>query len=508
MKKIMTLLLCLLIVNGIFCQPEKYVKAQLFFTKYFTPAKEPFIETSLLVVGESVVYVKNQNNTYQGSIEITMIFSKDSTIVNFDKYELLSPEVADTANIAFNFLDQQRYVLPGGVYDFEIKIKDLNSSMAPFSSKQTVEIDFPENEVSISGIQLVESYKKTSEPNILSKSGFDIVPYVYNFYPDNLNSIRFYIEIYNTEKVLGSNEKFLLNYYIENYESSKRLNKFVRFKKEDTKAVNVLFTEFDISELPSGNFNLAIEVRNKENELLVANKLFFQRSNPDVKPDYGEFANLSIDNSFVSQITNRDTLIEYIHSLAPISTEMERNFVKYQIDKDVVDFESMQRYFLNFWINRDDLNPEYAWKKYLSAVQLVDDQFGYPGKKGTKGYETDMGRVYLKYGPPNTITDRPFDAGGSGMTINDGGVESSSDGGAVPYQIWHYYELNGHRNIKFVFANLNMALYDYGLIHSNLPGEISNANWQNELKRHKEGLSLPGEDKYTGKSGNDYNNPR
>jgi len=507
MKKLMTFLLCMLIVNGIFSQPDKYVKAQLFFTKFLVPGEGPFVETSLSVVGRSVVYVKNQNNKFQGSIEITMIFSQAEKIVNFDKYEVLSPEV-DTSNITFNFIDQQRYDLPVGVYDFEIRIKDLNSSLDPFASKQKIEIDFPEGEVSISGIQLVESYQKTTEPNILSKSGFDLIPYVYNFYPDNLNSLRFYVEVYNTDKLLGAEEKFLLNYYIENYESSKRLNKFVRFKKEDPKPVNVLFTEFDISELPSGNYNLAIEVRNKENALVVSNKLFFQRSNPDVKPDFGDFANISVENSFVSQITNRDTLVEYIHSLGPISTEMERNFVKYQVDKDAVDFESMQRYFLNFWMNRDDLNPEYAWKKYLSALQLVDEQFGYPGKKGAKGYETDMGRVYLKYGPPNTITDRPFDAGNSGMTINDGGVESSNDGGSVPYQIWHYYELYGHRNIKFVFANINIALYDFTLIHSNLPGEINNANWQNELKRHKEGASLPGEDKYSGKSGNDYNNPR
>jgi len=508
MKKIITVLLCILLVNSAFSQSEKILSAQLLYTRFFAPDEGPFIETSLLVVGKSVVYVKNENDKFQGSIEVTVIFSKDSTVVNFDKYELFSPEVEDTTNLTFNFIDQQRYGLPNGLYEYELKIKDVNSRVAPFSTKQTIEIDFPENQVSISGIQMVESYKKTTEPNILSKSGYDIVPFVFNFYPDPLNSLRFYVEIYNTEKAIGANEKFLLSYYIENYESKTRLSKFVRFKKEDTKQVNVLFTEFEISELPSGNYYLVIEARNKENELLDESRQFFQRSNPDVKDNFGEFANIVVENSFVSQITNKDTLVEYIHCLAPISTDMEMNFVKYQVDKDAINFESMQRYFLNFWLSRDELNPEYAWKKYLSSVQLVDEQFGYPGKKGTKGYDTDMGRTFLKYGPPNTITDRPFDAGGSGMTINDGGVESSKDGGSVPYQIWHYYELNGQRDIKFVFANINIALFDYTLIHSNLPGEINNVNWQNELKRHKQGVALPDEDKYTGRSGDDYNNPR
>lgn len=505
MKKITTVLFCLFMASAALASTDNKLSAQLKFTRFLAPGEGPFIETSLLVVGKSVVYVKNQNNKYHGTIEITMIFSKDSTIVNFDKYELFSPEVDDTTSLSFNFIDQQRYGLPNGIYDFELKIKDVNSKSVPLTTKQTIEIDFPDNQVKISDIQLVESYTKTVEPNNMSKSGLDLVPYVFDFFPDNQNSLRFYAEIYNCDKVCSANDKYLINYYLEDYKSKTRLNKFVRFKKEDVRPVNVLFTEFDITELPSGNYNLVIEARNKENELLAENKFYFQRSNPERQLESGNYSRLSIENTFVSRITNRDTLVEYIHCLFPISGIMESDFLKYQVDQGNLDLETLQHFFLDFWMKRDELNPENAWKNYLAVVQLVDEQYGYPGKKGLKGYETDMGRTYLKYGPPNTITDRPFEAGGSGMTINDGGVESSNDGGTVPYQVWHYYELNGHRNIKFVFANINLALYDYKLIHSNMPGEINNANWQNELKRHKEGVGLPGEDKYSGKSGIDYN---
>ncbi len=505
MKSIITILLCLIISITASAMTDNSLSAQLKFTRFSTQNEGPFIETSLLVIGKSVVFVKNQNNKYQGTIEITMIFSKDSTVVNFDKYELLSPEMNDTTNIIYNFIDQQRYGLPNGIYNFELKIKDVNSKAAPLTTKQTLEIDFPDNQVKISDIQLVDSYTKTVAPNTMSKSGFDIVPYVFNFYPGNINTLRFYVEIYNSDKVCSEGDKYLINYYIEDNISKKRLSKFVRFKKEDVRPVNVLFTEFDITELPSGNYNLVIEARNKENELLAMNTFYFQRSNPGVKEESGNYARLSIENTFVSKITHRDSLVEYIHCLMPVSSNMESDFIKYQVEQGNPDLETLQHFFLDFWMKRDELNPENAWKNYLSVVQLVDEQYGYPGKKGLKGYETDMGRTYLKYGPPNTITDRPFEAGGSGMTINDGGVESSNDGGTVPYQIWHYYELNGHRSIKFVFANINLALYDYTLIHSNLPGEINNANWQNELKRHKEGVGLPAEDKYTGKSGNDYN---
>jgi len=507
MKKIPILLMLIFIGFTSYSAKTPYLQAQLFYAKFLAPVDGPYLETYLSVVGNSVEYKKNENGSFQGKIEVTMIFSKDGNVVNFDKYELLSPEVADTNNTNFNFLDQQRYTLQNGVYEFEIRIKDINSASEPFKTIQTIEINFPQDEVSVSGIELLESYSKSTETSILTKSGYDCIPLVYTFFPERINNLKFYCEIYNTQKVFGEEGKFLVNYFIETSETQRRLTDFVRFKRENARLVNIILAEFEISKLPSGNYNLVVEARNTENVIIASNKVFFQRSNPTVEADYSNFSEATTENSFVSKISNPDTLLEYIHCLAPISSDMEMNFVKYQIDKPGADLASMQRFFLNFWLNRDEVNPENAWKQYLASVELVDEQFGYPGKKGKKGYDTDMGRVFLKYGPPNTITDRPYDASGSGMTINNGG-SSSPSAGSVPYQIWHYYTLNNQRNKKFVFANPNLAAYDYILIHSNVPGEINNENWQLELSRIKEGVSLPGDDKYKGQSGDFYNNPR
>jgi GWxTD domain-containing protein len=431
-------------------------------------------------------------------------------VINFDKYELLSPVIDDTSGYVNNFIDQQRFQLPNGTYNLEIQIRDLYSDYVPEPINQTVAIDFPEDEVAVSGIQLVESYSETSTPNQLSKSGYDLVPYVNNYIPDGVNSLMFYTEIYNTSKVLGNDGQFLVNYYLEAYETGKKLNKFTSFKRENAQPVNILFANFKIDELPSGNYKLVVEARDRQNEVLASNRIFFQRNNPDVAPDYADYTGVSAQSSFVSKIKSTDTLRLYIDYVGPISTDMELNFVKFQIDQGEADLAMMQRYFFNFWLDRDELNPEYAWKQYLSAVDLVNEQFGAPGTKGKKGYQTDMGRVYLKYGPPNTITDRPFDASTSGMAINDGGTPVP-DAGAVPYQIWHYYTLEelNLRNRKFVFANIHIALNDYKLIHSNVPGEIQNENWQAELHwRFQHGATLPDGDKYGGQSGDFYNNPR
>lgn len=510
MKKYLLLLLVIILSTTVFASEPKFVQAQFFYSKFLSPTDGPYVETYMSVMGNSVIYKKLDNGKFQGKVLVSLIFSKDSAVVNFDKYELLSPEFDDTTNITANFLDQQRFQLPNGKYNLEIRIRDANSDYTPDPINQTIIMDFPDNEVAISGIQLIESFTETSEPNQLTKSGYDLVPYVNNYLPDHVNSLIFYTEIYNTDKVLGDDGQFLVNYYVESYETGKKLNKFTSFKRESAKPVVVLFANFKIDELPSGNYKLVVEARNRQNEVLATNKLFFQRNNPDVAPDYTDYTGVSAQNSFVTKITSKDTLRQYIDYLGPISTDMELNFVKYQIDQGNADLEMMQRFFFNFWLDRDELDPEHAWKQYLSAVDLVNDQFGAPGKKGTKGYKTDMGRVYLKYGPPNTITDRPFDASSSGMTISDGGA-TGGDYGSVPYQIWHYYTIDqlNLRNCKFVFANIHLALNNYKLIHSNVPGEIQNENWQAELHwRFQHGATLPDGDKYGGKSGDLYNNPR
>ncbi len=252
-----------------------YVQAQLFHYKFYFPTDGPYFEPYLSVVVSNVEFAINDTQKFLGPIEITMIFSKDSVVVNYDKYELLSPEVEDTASISLNFQDQERFSLLNGIYDYEIQIKDVNSDKPSFKTSQTIEIDFHKDKISISGIELVESYTKISEPNILTKSGFDLAPYVYNFYPDRINNVRFYAEVYNAENVLGTDSQYLLNYFIENYETQRQLAKFVRFKRESVKPVTVLYADFDITDLPSGNYLMVVEVRDHENKLLAANKLFF-----------------------------------------------------------------------------------------------------------------------------------------------------------------------------------------------------------------------------------------
>lgn len=72
------------------------------------------------------------------------------------------------------------------------------------------------------------------------------------------------------------------------------------------------------------------------------------------------------------------------------------------------------------------------------------------------GWETDRGRVYVIYGPPDDIEAVLF------------------QGDLVPHEIWYYYE---SMNERFIFAD-RRGIGEYEQIFSTLEGELSYSNWE------------------------------
>ncbi|MBL0317573.1 MAG: GWxTD domain-containing protein [Flavobacteriales bacterium] len=74
------------------------------------------------------------------------------------------------------------------------------------------------------------------------------------------------------------------------------------------------------------------------------------------------------------------------------------------------------------------------------------------------GWQTDRGRVYLKYGKPNTRIQRP------------------SDPDYWPFEIWHYYVTDSNlHNRRFLFYDTNLS-GDMELLHSDVPEEVKIIN--------------------------------
>ncbi len=452
MKK---LLLILAIITAVpVVSNARNLWAYLTYSTFNSP-EGPYVETYLTIAGNSVRFMPTEDGKFQAAVNIVMIFKQGDEIKAFKKYQLNSPEVKDTTKLNFNFVDQQRFQLANGTYTFEIQLADKNKEVKAVPYTQEVTVDFPADKPSISGLELVKSYKPTEQASILSKSGHDLVPYVFTFYPEQENELTFYGELYNMDKVMDKDQKFLISCYLETAETGYKLNDFAVVRKEVAKPVNVMLYTIGIRNLASGNYNLVVEARNQNNEIVASNRLYIQRSNPNITLTLADYTALSTSNTFVDKITNLDTLKEYIRSTWPIAGGIENQFIKQYLETS--DLKLLQQYFLGFWQQRDPVNPEKAWLAYNEEVKKVQYNFGTNYKKG---YNTDRGRVYLEYGPPNVRST------------------AYNEPNSYPYEIWHYYSMKNQRNKKFVFYSEDMVTSDFTLLHSDAIGEVNYPQWQ------------------------------
>ncbi|MBX3163616.1 MAG: GWxTD domain-containing protein [Bacteroidetes bacterium] len=461
----------LLLVFTLFLNVNSSAQINAYFSKavFNTPQNQPFLETYLTVVGSELAAMPVKEG-FQNSVNVSLVIYKDTGILRANKYNVISPAFTNT-NVAPSFIDNQRYALPNGKYILELTLIDNYSpSTKPLVIKSNVEINFSAEGLQNSDIQALESFKKSETPNALSKSGFDLIPYTVNYYPETSNELSFYFETYNADVALGKDKLFIYEYYIETADKFEKLNSYGSFKRQQANSVNPLLARLDISKLGSGNYNLVIELKSAENKTMLQKKYFFARLNKSVDivalQQYSE--NKTVHDYF-GNCNNVDTLKMFVECLWPIANGLDKErIINQSLAKNP---DVMKQFVIDFWQRRaaDTANPLNMWANYYRQVQQVMVLFKC-GKQ--KGYYTERGRVYLQYGAPSVRTQMP------------------NEPNTYPYEIWLYYRTSDastgqfFSNRRFVFASRMLGDDCYNLIHSDMRGEINNPRWQYELIRN------------------------
>jgi GWxTD domain-containing protein len=497
MKKILFLLLSMAPFGGVVAQVSD-IRAELGMARFVTPDNGAYIETYLLLKGHSLGVAEAEQGKFFSEVAIIIKVSKGGNVVHEDAYRVKGPllgegEMAD-------FIDQQRIPLKDGSYELDFTIYDVSRKDAlPARVIQEVTIISKERAVQLSDIQLVSSFTKTETPNMLSKAGFDLVPYTNNFYPQVKEELNFYFEVYNTDRKVGKDGEFLLNIMVENADDGSLAGNLRQYFKRSGAPVIPVLHSFPLKHVPSGNYNIVVEVRDKKNELLEGGKFFFQRSNPvevalAVEDSIESSGVIDLSSTFVAAYNRVEELKHHVRCLAPIATQKELSQITRRINYN--DAEMMKRYLYNFWTRRYPDTAGQEWAKYLEQVKKVNASYS---NNLTIGYESDRGRVYLQYGPPDAMTPSYFEPN------------------TYPYEIWHYYRLENRllsapqNNRRFVFANMSGA-GEFQLLHSDADNELYNARWHFDLqKRNEPNLDLDeerGRNHQGSRALQFYNNPR
>ena len=474
-------------------------------TFYVAGTDKPYVETYLQFDAWTMQFVQQPDGKYMATVEITLVVRQGDSVCFAKKYDLHSPAVATLDNMDFSFLDVQRFELANGIYDLELVLKDKGAEDAPAMVNEKFVVLYDGVHAALSSVQLMAGAKPTEKENILSRNGYDMEPYVSDFYPAQVSAINFYYEVYNIDSELGE-KPFVAMAYIEDRQTARRYETMQTVARKKSAKTVPVYGSLEITELPSGSYNLVVELRNRDGQSMLIKRVPFYRSNPGVKgQDMGDYM-----ASFAGKINDEKQLTTYIDALYTIASEDERAVIA-----SLLRYPSLsdkQAFLYSFWMRRNAMNPEGEWLKYKERVDYVQATFSYPM---TPGIHTDRGRVYLQYGPPDFVRDEKnyvsanklgnnaeqqfntMQVTGNNMVTQAGeslyGGSSQGHVYYLPYQLWRYNKLEtDDPNRVFLFWDEHRSGY-YTLLNSNARGEVQDPGWERRLSRQQLGEGIVGE---------------
>ncbi len=410
--------------------------------RFHEPGKGELVDVNTSILGNTVMWTMDERGFVQAQVDALITLEQDGRIIDYRKARVASPERADT--LQGDFIYQERFLLAPGSYAITIELHDANLSDTARTYVHTpLVIPQRGRDANLSDIMFT----------LPGGSGQGPSPYPGTYFPQEVGTLASYAEAYGTMEHFGKDGLFLAVIQVENYETGQLAGNFRHVQRMKADSVVPLGVEFGIGKLPSGNYLLAVELRDRQDSLVQRRTQFFQRSNP-MNYEPGRMLAGELGPNFTDAYTNVDTLADLLGSMRPIADELERKMIDDQVKNK--DPEVMRQVMYTFWYNRGPADPHAAWERYLQAVKYVDRQFGC---RNMRGYQSDQGYVYLRYGAPNTVVNR------------------ANETGVVPYMIWHYYRAGRYNDRRFVFYQPERSTTCWTLLTSDMPGELNDSHW-------------------------------
>ncbi|CUS79306.1 GWxTD domain-containing protein [Candidatus Kryptobacter tengchongensis] len=404
---------------------------------------------SYLEIFYSLQKSKLSYNYKDGKYNISVFLRLD--VINLDKDSALIRKgwkietgFQDTSGIAGeDIVDILRFYTPEGRYRVIMRAIDLYNTQNYDSVSFDVNVPVfgIKDKLMISSLELCYSINKSTDTaDVFYKNSYKVVPNPTALYGLNVPVLYYYFELYNVlSGVKGDGYQINVNVLDNNQNKVPEVKekKFIRNKLYNS-VVEV--GTVNVNMLPTGIYYLDVVVSELDGSLLAESRRKFFIYNPSVPPK----VDTSLIMSELIGIDEKD-LDEEFSKAVYISTQEEKNMYS-----KLMGVEAKRRFIGLFWARRGGIEFR---KKYLDRVEQANEKFT---TRFLPGWRTDRGRVYIIYGPPDEVERYPYSEN------------------MKPYEIWHYYNLQG--GVIFVFGD-RTGFGSYELLHSTLVGEIKNEQW-------------------------------
>lgn len=446
------LLLTLPFVGEAQAAKNKRLAAYLQTKQFSAPEIGNYIELHFQFLGYTLNYVE-QGEDLIGEVAVIMDITQNGAVVEKDAYRLNTPVMVN--KVVDDFYDIKRVALAPGVYTCNLELLDMNNSKSSVTTSFVFTVEDLTDAISISDILIAESAYVTEEMTHFYKSGYNILPRISTFYPTELSSMPVYFEVYNSDLLTDST--FSVRQQLVNGTTGAVIPAYTYVTKHKTDKVVPIFKTVNLTDLPTGPYQLQLAVFDRKNNELSTQTYDFERSN-----DMEQVINtheIILDPHFQGSITE-DSVQYYLASLIPISGSVQTSSIMKTLR--LKDRELSRKMIQGIWKEIDPVNTYEAWMKYKEQVQFVQSNFK---TNFQPGFETDRGRVYLQYGAPSRTLEREMSAA------------------EYPYEMWEYNKIGIYSNKKFIFYNPDLVNNNYKLLHSDMIGELQNNRWQYELSK-------------------------
>lgn len=434
------------------------VDAHLSVSSFDSP-NGPYSEIHLFVNGNTVSRKYVDSVKASSAVEVVIIVeNKESNeVVYGDRFRLNGP-ISDRIE---DFYDLRRFSIGNGSYTLQYEIIDSYDENNNLSGSLPFRVNLAKQGANFSSIQLLLSAERDEDfESRFVKSGYRLELAPLNYFPPGQDHMFFYTELYGITTELQGEEHYALG--IEIIRRGNNQTVLSTFRRRNVTDRDVILRPLDISEIPSGEYTLVLKALDRERNILAQRHSLFFRHNPVFDQEMIEDQMVTFETSFVQELEN-DELVYSLKAVSPVVEQGQVDRLNHILRR--ADRKEMQYFLFEKWCRIDPINPEISYQQYMEVARAVDNMF-YSGFG--HGFETDRGRIFLRYGRPNDMEN----------------IQTETD--APPYEIWTYDQLpgTGQTNVQFVFYNPSLAGNMYELLHTNARGELNNPNWIRDLYRN------------------------
>lgn len=381
-----------------------------------TDPAQTYIEIYYKIEYDNLQFLQTDQG-YQATFDITaIIYNDQGRQVEVKEWrESVSVETYDETNDDLLFKsDQISFVLDHGEYKLVVQLVD-NESKKMSSQEQVFKVTpFQEEELAISDIEFASFISPDTSESRFVKNGRKVVPNVSRIYGVDNQDVYLYYEIYHmhVDDDLKTGT-FDVLYQIRSSMGKLGLSYETTIDKPGESSAQSL--KLNLSKLKQGPHELKIKVKDNDTgeEVEVRGEFTIQWSDFYlVEHDF----DLLVDQ--LRYIAREDQIRELKNAPEEKRTELLNTF----------------------WEDKDPTpgTPQNELKKeYYRRIRYANENFS---TFGQNGWKSDMGAIYIIYGPPSEVERHPY--------------EFTSK----PYEIWWYYAINR----RFLFVDEN-GFGDYRL---------------------------------------------